>query len=237
MFNSAKCRKCCGVGCLCNAFCETETGLKCIHMVQAVLRLNSQRQKESPLWGSKNKNKERVGGEERGTKNCLSRDTSQVSGKLLNRHTLPDSPSGTQPWLAIFHPKNGHSDAAQRKGGTSVKAFGVFRQDTLLFCAHTHALIYIYLYREGERRERTTSWGISFTICWVLIAICKVKAFMLFSLCSKRIFLSQWLLALLYTTRKNIQQFGASSVKHWRLRNLEHPAYTVIWQVLTSCLP
>jgi len=50
-------------------------------------------------------------------------------------------------------------------------------------------------------------------------------------------FLSQWLLALPCMTRRNIQQFGASSIKHWQLRNLKHPVYTVIWQkVLTSCL-
>lgn len=34
-------------------------------------------------------------------------------------------------------------------------------------------------------------------------------------------FLSQWLLALSCTTRRNIQQFGASRIKHWQLRTLK----------------
>lgn len=169
-----------------------------------------------------------MGGEEKGTKKCLSKDISQVSGKPMNRHV-----SGTRPWLDLFCSKNGQQDIVQRIGIYSVKAFWVFRQDTYfaVLCAHTCTHIW-----GGARRERT-SCGISFTICWVLTAICKVKAFMLFSLCSKCIFLSQWLLALSCTTRRDIQQFGASRIKHWQLRNLKHPVYTVIWQkVLPSCL-
>jgi len=48
IFSSVKCRKYDGVCCLSNIFCETEAALNCTGTVQAVLRLNSQRQKESP---------------------------------------------------------------------------------------------------------------------------------------------------------------------------------------------
>lgn len=35
---------------------------------------------------------------------------------------------------------------------------------------------------------------------------------------------------------ENIQQFGASRMKHWQLRTLKHPVCRVIWQkVLTLC--
>lgn len=36
-----------------------------------------------------------MGGEEKGTKKCLSKGISQVSDKPVNRHMLPDSLSGT----------------------------------------------------------------------------------------------------------------------------------------------
>lgn len=50
-------------------------------------------------------------------------------------------------------------------------------------------------------------------------------------------FLSQRLLALSCTTRRNIQQFGGSRIKLWQLRTLKHAVCRVIWQKVLTARP
>lgn len=129
-----------------------------------------------------------MGGEGKGTKKCLSKGTSQVSGKPMNRHVLPDFLSDSQHWLdqSFLLQKWAVRYCSKDRHFLCESLLSISSGHFVVLCAHT--CTHIYIWGGGERKERRTSCGVSFTICSVLTTICKVKVFVLFSLCSKCVF-------------------------------------------------